>query len=401
VLLRLQGKAVHVDTNRGDVGVVLVRLHQVEVLAFTYLEAIVAVELQQGRDDGVLARHALYARHGVARLQHGAVPPVRVVEGLLAVPRVDDGVIARHERVALHHPDELLAGVVEVQLQLVGAGRHGLTARELQNVNQVLVGDLGELATLVRVQVDVVHVQRRGGQARLRDAVAHGVGVRRVGVVPAQVVQGVELQVDAHLVVLQGNQGQSQARVAAEPELQGHVQCVHGRAAAYALSRVGLAGVAVIVARYTTLHNQVRQLGHVTHHLGVTGLLARLLRELVPDVQPVTVVLINALTTDLELHVGDEVVANPVEPAEHSARAIAGLELYLGQSGLQVDAVDQITVALDRARHLLAEVGGTIEGVLNGLHREVRVATVHHLEECNLRVASQVNVLGAVSDELH
>ena len=98
--------------------------------------------------------------------------------------------------------------MVEVQLQLVGAGRDGLTARELQYVNQVLVGDLGELAALVRVQVDVVHVQRRGGQARLRDAVAHGVGVRRVGVVPAQVVQGVELQVDAHLVVLQGDQGQ-------------------------------------------------------------------------------------------------------------------------------------------------------------------------------------------------
>jgi hypothetical protein len=29
------------------------------------------------------------------------------------------------------------------------------------------------------------------------------------------------------------------------------------------------------------------------------------------------------------------------------------------------------------------------------------VATVYYLEECNLRVASQVNVLGAVSDELH
>ena len=117
--------------------------------------------------------------------------------------------------------------------------------------------------------------------------------------------------------------------------------------------------------------------------------------------EPVTIVLVNALATDLELDVGDQVVANPVEPAEHRARAVRGLELYLGQSGLQVDAVDQITVALDRARNLLAEVRGAVEGVLDGLHREVRVATVYYLEECNLRVASQVNVLGAVSDELH
>jgi hypothetical protein len=29
------------------------------------------------------------------------------------------------------------------------------------------------------------------------------------------------------------------------------------------------------------------------------------------------------------------------------------------------------------------------------------VAAVHHLEESNLGVASQVNVLGAISDELH
>jgi hypothetical protein len=29
------------------------------------------------------------------------------------------------------------------------------------------------------------------------------------------------------------------------------------------------------------------------------------------------------------------------------------------------------------------------------------VAAVHHLEESDLRVASQVNVLGAVSDKLH
>ena len=181
----------------------------------------------QGCDDRVLAGHTLNAGDGVARLENGAIPPVRVVEGLLALPGVDDGVIAADERVALDNPDELLTGVVEVELELVGAGCDGLTACELEDVDQVLVGDLGELAALIRVQVDVVHVQRGGGQASLGDAVADvRVGVRGVGVVPAEVVEGVELEVDAHLVVLEGDQGQAKTRVAAEPELQGHVQCV-------------------------------------------------------------------------------------------------------------------------------------------------------------------------------
>jgi len=57
----------------------------------------VSVELEERRDDGVLARHALNTRDGVARLEHGAVPPVGVVEGLLALPAVDNRVVARRE----------------------------------------------------------------------------------------------------------------------------------------------------------------------------------------------------------------------------------------------------------------------------------------------------------------
>jgi hypothetical protein len=41
----------------------------------------------------------------------------------------------------------------------------------------------------------------------------------------------VELEVDADLVVLEGDQGKRETRVAAEPELEGHVECVLGRAA--------------------------------------------------------------------------------------------------------------------------------------------------------------------------
>jgi hypothetical protein len=40
---------------------------------------------------------------------------------LLALPGIDDSVIARHEGIALDNPDELLARVIEVELELVGA----------------------------------------------------------------------------------------------------------------------------------------------------------------------------------------------------------------------------------------------------------------------------------------
>jgi len=400
VLLRLQGERVHVDTHGRDVGVVLVGLHQVEVLALTLSEPVVAVELDLGSHHGVHARQALHAGHGVAGLEHRAVEVVGVVERLLALVGVNHTRIARHERVALHDPHELLGGVVQVQLDLVGRRGHRLAASELQLLDQVLVRDLGEAATLIRVEVDVVHVQRGRGQARGgHAALDHVVG----GVVPAEVGQRVELEPHLHLVVLQGNQRQSKARVAAEPELQRHVQGVLRGTRGDIRRAVGLGarGGTRGIAGLGTLDQHVHEGGHVANHLGVAGLLARLLGQLVPDVHPVTVVLVDLLAANLNIHVVDQVVANPVEPAELGTRAVGGLQLHLGQSGLQVDAVDQVAVTRDGALHLLAEVRRAVESLLNRLHGEVRVATVDHLEEGDLGVASQVDILCTICDELH
>ena len=403
MLLRLQSEGVDVDTDSGDVGVVLVRLDPVEVVAITDSEAIVAVELDQGSDYRVVTSHALNTGDGVTRLEDGAVPPVRVVKGLLALPEVDDRVIARDERVALDNPDELLARVVEVELDLVGRGGDGLATSELEGIDQVLVGNLGELAALIRVEVDVVYVQRGSDQTLGANAVADDVGVGRLlgGIVPAHVAEVVELQIDAHLVVLEGDQGQSQTRVAVKPELEGDVQGVLRGALLDLVRRVGGTGAAVGVAVLTALDQYVHQLGDVTNHLGVASLLARLLGELVPDLEPVAIVLVNALATNLDLDVADQIVTRPVEPAELGTRAVRAQKGDLGQSGLEVHAVDQVTIALDGAGDLLAEVGGTIERVLNGLHGEVGVAAVNHLEERDLGVTSQVNILGAVGYELH
>jgi len=93
------------------------------------------------------------------------------------------------------------------------------------------VGDLGELAALVRVEVDVVDVERRGDEARGGNAVADRVEIRELGrVVPAEVAKVVELEVDADLVVLERNEREREARIAVEPELEGDIHRVLGRA---------------------------------------------------------------------------------------------------------------------------------------------------------------------------
>ena len=320
---------------------VLVRLDLVEVATFADLESVVAVELDERSDARVLASHALNAGDGVARLKNRSVPPVGEVEWLLALPREDGGIVAGHEGIALDNPDELLARVVEVELELVGGRGDGLTASELEDVDEVLVGDLGELATLISIEVDVVDVEGGSNQVGSGDSVADDVNVGVLGSgIEAEVADVVEGQVDTDLVVLEGDQRESKTRVAAEPELERDVESVLRSAVANLVGHVGLARDAVIVASLATLHDEVGELGDVANHLGITGLLARLLGELIPDVEPLTIVLVNALTTDLELNLANKVVANPVEPAELGTRAVRGEELNLGESGLEIHTVD-------------------------------------------------------------
>ena len=56
----------------------------------------------------------------------------------------------------------------------------------------------------------------------------------------------------------------------------------------------------------------VGQLGGVTNHLVVSLLLFRRKSELIPDVHPVTVVAVDALATNLNLNLSDELLTNEV-----------------------------------------------------------------------------------------
>lgn len=396
MILGVEGKRIHVNAYRGDIGVVLEGLHQVEVLAFTLSETVMAVQLDLGSHNGVLARKTLHHGDRVARLQHRAVKPVGVVEGLLALVGVHCAV-AGNKRVALDNPDEFLTRVVEGHLDLVGAGGDRFITSELQLLNQILVSNLGKAAALLSIQVDVVNIQRRRHQTRSGNAVADG------GVVgPAQVAELIQLQVQLHLVILQSNQRQSKTSVAVKPELERNVESVLGGTRAGLVGCMGLAtGTVIITATIGLLGQSVHQLRNIANHLSVAGLLASGAGQLIPDVEPVTVVLVNALATNFNLHILDEVVADPVEPAELGTGAILSGQLNLGESGLEIHTMDKVAITADGAGYTLSEVGNTIEGLLNRLHREVGVATIKLLKEGNLRVCRQINVLSTVGDELH
>jgi hypothetical protein len=114
-------------------------------------------------------------------------------------------------------------------------------------------------------------------------------------------------------VVLEGNEGEGEARVAVEPELKGNVESCFGECVAGSANLVGATG------RSTGSRNiresgvcDVCELGCVTNHLEVSALLLGREGELVPDVEPVTVLAVNALATNLDLNLGDELLTDEI-----------------------------------------------------------------------------------------
>jgi len=103
-------------------------------------------------------------------------------------------------------------------------------------------------------------------------------------------------------VVLESDQRERKARVAAEPELEGDVERVLRGAVGDLGEGVGLTAGARIVACLTALNEQVHEFRNIAYHLSIAGLLASLLGELVPDLEPVAVVLVDALAANLELN---------------------------------------------------------------------------------------------------
>lgn len=402
MVLRGDGERVNVDTRARDVCEVLEWLNKVEVITRALLEAIVAVELKDGRYYWVSASGTLNERVRVARIKNGCVPEIGVVEWLLTVVLVYNRVVAADEIVTLDYPREELDWVVKVKAEVVRCGRDACLARELELLNEVLVRLLGHLTALIRVKVDVIYEERAS-----EEALVLNVCVNRCVVRPAHVLNAGEINKDLDLVVLEGDERERKPWVTAVEELKRDVERVSGGALACSRRRYWLRVAisrAYILTALTSGRKKVYKLGDVTKHTGVTTLLTDWERELVPDVHPITILLIDLLATDLELNLVNKVVARPVKPAEsgRSIRRSRYRDINLRERGLDVSLPDKVTVTGDVTRNILAvERGCAVEWLLNRLNREVRVATVYNLEESNLGVTRKIHILSAISYKLH
>jgi len=136
-------------------------------------------------------------------------------------------------------------------------------------------------------------------------------------------------------------------------------------------------------------------LSGVTNHLEVAALLLRGHCELVPDVHPVTILAVNALATNLNLNLGNELLAGVIQPTSVDARAgesvgensvVSHVLVDLGKSNLKVCAVSKITISADNACNAAAKIGLSIESLLNRLNRKVCVSAVCNFPKSNLRV---------------
>ena len=348
----------------------------------------------------------LGAAEGMDRVREG-INSVGVVERLGAkhtaeALSVDERAAVVNVGVRLDNPDQLLDRVIEVELDLVRRGTNRLITCELELLNQVLVGVLGHAPALVGVEEHVVHEQRGSNQRLVVGRVDLDTGRVKGADRPEALINRAKIDVDADLVVLEGNQREGKTRVLAEPELEGDVEGGFGEGVTRRAHLLGGIRLARAVNVGESRVSNVGELGRVANHRVVALLLTGGHGELVPDVHPVAVVAIDALAANLNLHLRDELLTGVIEPAsEHIAGRVAEILPDLGQGDLKHRAVGKIAVARDGAGYAAAEVGLTVERLLNRLHREVGVSAVSDLPVSNLRVPSKIDVLGAVSYKLH
>ena len=200
--LGVDGEGVKVHVLGGHASVMLVGLDETEVGSITLGETVVAVELELAAVEGLV---------GVGG-EGGVEDAGGVGDGAGVVLDAGDvtGELERVLALTTSNPDKLFNGVVKVEAMVVVLGGFGAGVLEL--LDEVLVGRLGETATLLGVEVDVVDEHAGSGLELGHDAIGGALGNEVLGVP--------ELDVNLHLVVLESNEGKGEAGVTAEEELE-------------------------------------------------------------------------------------------------------------------------------------------------------------------------------------
>ena len=167
-------------------------------------------------------------------------------------------------------------------------------------------------------------------------------------------------------MILEGKEREVEARIATEEELEWDVQ------AESLAERTG------------------NEVGHsvavdtADHRIKGVPLTGRR-RELLPDLHPLTGLLVDFLLADLEGDLLDKGIADAVDITDRGVGEI--LERELGEEDVNVDPAEQVATAWDQARDALAEIRRTVEVHRLRLDGEVRITSIDHLKEANLGVA--------------
>ena len=122
-------------------------------------------------DEGTGSRGLGGSTEDVDRWGEG-IDSIGVVEGLSTEDFEEGGCSLERSAVinvgiGLNNPDELLAGVVEVDLDLVTGRSNRLITGVLELLNEVLVGVLGHFSSLVSIQEDEINIDRGGNEGLL------------------------------------------------------------------------------------------------------------------------------------------------------------------------------------------------------------------------------------------
>jgi hypothetical protein len=346
-----------------------------------------------------------------------SIDRISVVEGLSTEKPVQKLVAVERRTVVnvligLDNPNKLLNGVVKVELDFVGRRTDRLITSELQLLNKVLVGILSHASALIGIQEDVVNIER-GSDKRLIvgsvDTTTASGACRVVAAAaertnsPQALIDGTNIEVNLDFVILKSDEGQGKTGVTAVPELKGDIEGSLGESVTRSANLTRGVCLTRTIDGIERRIGDESQLGGVADHGIITGLLVNGKSEVVPDMHPVTILAINALTTNLNFNLRNQLLTGEIKPT--SINTILGRTLHglvnLGKSNLKVSAVSQITITRNGAGYTSTKISLTVKSLLNGLHCKVGVTFVRHLPKGNLRVARKIDILGAVSYKLH
>jgi len=233
---------------------------------------------------------------------------------------------------------------------------------------------LGHASALIGIKENVIDVKRSGykrlsvgGRSLLvigRTTTDNGVNSEKA------LIKRAEFDVNLDLVVLEGNKGKSKSWVTAEPELKRDVK---SRLRESVTRSADSLGDVVSTASSGNIGEgsvgKVGKLRGLANHLVVSGLLLTGESKLVPDVHPVTVLTVDALTTDLNLNHRDKLLTGVIKPA---GKALVGATrcgtivlVDFRESKLKVCSVGKVTISGDSALDTATEIGLTVESLFN------------------------------------